>query len=75
MPCEIWRALLDHCYEAEAAYSLILVSSDGLVGVELSEALQSAEKAREVMQVCERSLVHHERIHDCFRGGAIAKAS
>jgi hypothetical protein len=67
--------LLDNCYEAEAAYSLILVSSNGLVGVELDKALQSAEAAREVTQVCEQSLVHHEQMHDCFRGETVAKAS
>ena len=75
MPCEVWKALLDRCYEAEAAYSRVLISSNNLVGVELDKVLQSAEEAREVMRACELSLAHHEQMHDCFRGKAVAKAS
>jgi hypothetical protein len=75
MPCAVWSALLDHCFDAEAAYSLILVSSNDLADVELDKALQSAEEARERIQVCEQSLEHHEQMHDCFRRGAVAALS
>jgi len=73
MPCAVWSALLDRCYEAEAAYSLILINSNDLAGAELDKALQSAEEARCVIQVCEQSLVHHKETHDCFSRGAVAK--
>ena len=65
--------MLDHCYEAEAAYSLILISSNDLAGAELDKALQSAEAARDVIQVCEQSLVLHEQMHDCFSREAVAE--
>ena len=75
MPCEVWNALLEHCYDAEAAYSQVLTDSCGLVGVEFDKALQRAEQAREVSQVCEKALLHHERMHDCVGRAALAKAS
>jgi hypothetical protein len=75
MPCEVWRTLLEHCYEAEIAYSQAITSSSGLIGVELDKALQRAEQAREVGQVCEKALLHHEHMHDCVRKSAFAKAS
>ena len=27
MPCEVWRTLLEHCYEAETAYTQALTNS------------------------------------------------
>jgi hypothetical protein len=75
MPCEVWRTLLERCYEAETAYSQSLTNSSGLVGVEFDKALQRAEEAREVSQVCEKALLHHEQMHDCVRKAAVAKAS
>ena len=75
MPCEVWHSLLERCYEAETAYSQAIASSSGLVGVELDNALQRAEQAREVSQVCEKALLHHERMHDCVKKLAFAKAS
>jgi hypothetical protein len=75
MPCEVWRTLLEHCYEAETAYTQALTNSSDLVGVELDKALQRAEQAREVSQVCEKALLHHEQMHDCVRRAAFAKAS
>ena len=75
MPCEVWNALLEHCYDAETAYSQALTDSSGLVGVELDKALERAEQTREVSQVCEKALLHHEQMHDCVRKFAVAKAS
>jgi hypothetical protein len=75
MPCEIWNALLEHCYEAETVYSQAITDSSGLVGVEFDKALQRAEEARKVSQDCEKALLHHERMHDCVRKLAVAKAS
>jgi len=75
MPCKIWHILLEHCYEAESAYSQAITNSSGLVGVELDKALQQAEQAREVSQVCEKALQHHDQMHDCIRRAAFAKAS
>jgi hypothetical protein len=75
MPCEVWNALLEHCYDAETAYSQALTDSSGLVGGELDKALERAEQAREVSQVCEIALQHHEQMHDCVRTAAFAKAS
>jgi hypothetical protein len=75
MPCEVWNALLEHCYEAEMAYSQAIANSSGLVGVDLDKALQRAEDARKVSQVCEKALLHHEQMHDCVRKSAVAKAS
>ena len=75
MPCEIWHSLLEHCYEAETAYSQALTDSCGLGGAELDIALQRAERTREVSQVCERALLRHEQMHDCVRKSAVAKAS
>ena len=75
MPCEVWNALLEHCYDAESAYSQAITNSSGLVGVEFDKALQRAEQSREVSQVCEKALPHHEQMHDCVRKAAVAKAS
>jgi len=75
VPCEVWNALLEHCYEAETAYSQALTDSCGLVGVEFDNALQRAEEARQVSQVCEKILLHHEQMHDCVRRSVVAKAS
>jgi hypothetical protein len=75
MPCEVWRTLLEHCYQAETAYGEALTNSCDLVGVQFDKALQRAEEAREVGQVCEKALLHHERTHDCVRKSAAAKAS
>jgi hypothetical protein len=75
MPCEVWHSLLERCYEAETAYSQAITNSSDLVGVELDKALQRAEHAREVSQVCENALLHHERMHHCVRSAAFAKAS
>jgi hypothetical protein len=75
MPCEIWNALLEHCYEAEAAYSQAIAESSGLIGPEFDKALQRAEDARKVSHVCEWALLHHEQVHDCVRKSAVAKAS
>ena len=75
MPCKVWRTLLEHCYEAETAYSHALGNSGGLVGLEFDQALQRAEVAREVSQVCQNALLHHEQMHDCVRKSAAAKAS
>jgi hypothetical protein len=75
MPCESWYALLEHCYEAETAYSQAIANSSGLVGVEFDKALQRADAAREVSQVCEKALLHHEQMHDCVRKSVFAKAS
>ena len=75
MPCEVWNALLEHCYDAETAYSEAIISSSGLVGLELDKALERAEQARKVSQVCEKALLHHEQMHDCVRKAAVAKAS
>lgn len=75
MPCEVWRTLLEHCYEAETAYTLALTNSFGLVGMDFDQALQQAEEARKTSQVCEKALVRHEQMHDCVRVSAVAKAS
>ena len=75
MPCELWRTLLENCYEAETAYSQAITNSSGLVGVEFDKALQRADAAREVSQICEKALLHHEQMHDCVRKSAVAKAS
>lgn len=75
MPCEVWHSLLERCYEAETAYTQTINSSSGLIGVEFDKALQRAEEAREVSQVCEKALVHHEQMHDCVRRSVLAKAS
>jgi hypothetical protein len=75
MPCEVWHSLLEHCYEAETAYSQAISSSSGLVGVEFDNALERAEQARKVSQVCENALLQHERMHDCLKKSAFAKAS
>jgi len=75
MPCEVWRTLLEHCYEAETAYAQALTDSFDFVGMEFDEALQRANEAREVSQVCEKALLHHEQVHDCVRQSAVAKAS
>jgi hypothetical protein len=74
MPCEEWRTLLEDCYEAETTYTQALANSCGLVGPELDQALQRADVAREVSQVCEKALLHHEEMHDCVRRSAAAKA-
>jgi hypothetical protein len=66
---------LEHCYEAETAYSQAITSSSGLIGVEFDNALQRAEQAREVSQVCEKALLHHEQMHGCIKKLAFAKAS
>ncbi len=39
MPCEVWNALLEHCYDAETVYSQAITNSSGLVGVELDKAM------------------------------------
>ena len=75
MPCNVWHTLLEYCYDAETAYSQAITNSSGLVGVELDKALERAEQAREVSQVCEEALLHHEQMHDCVRKAALAKAS
>jgi hypothetical protein len=75
MPCEVWRTLLENCYEAETAYSQAITDSSGLVGVEFDKALQRAEAAREISRSCEKKLLHHEQMHDCVRASAVAKAS
>jgi hypothetical protein len=75
MPCEVWHSLLERCYQAETAYSQVITSSSGLVGVEFDQALQRAEQARVVSQVCEKALLHHEQMHDCMKKSAFAKAS
>jgi len=75
MPCEVWHSLLERCYEAETAYSQAITSSSGLVGVEFDKALQRAEQAREVSQVCEKALLDHEQMHDCIKKSTFAKAS
>jgi len=75
MPCEVWRTLLENCYEAETANSQAIANSSGLVGVEFDDALQRAEAARETSRTCEKKLLHHEQMHDCVRGSAVAKAS
>ena len=75
MPCEVWHSLLERCYEAETAYSQAITGSSGLIGVEFDKALQWAELAREVSQVCEKALLYHEQMHDCVRRAAFAKAS
>jgi hypothetical protein len=75
MPCEVWHSLLERCYEAETAYTQSLTHSSGLTGVDLDKALQRAEQAKEVSQVCENALLRHERMHDCVRSAALAKAS
>ena len=75
MPCEVWHSLLERCYEAETAYSQVIASSSGLVGVEFDKALQLAEQAREFSQACEKALLHHEQMHDCMKKSAFAKAS
>lgn len=75
MPCQVWRSLLERCYEAETAYSQAITNSSGMVGVELDRALERADQAREVSQVCEKALLHHEQGHDCVRKVAFAKAS
>jgi hypothetical protein len=75
MPCEVWHSLLERCYQAETAYSQAISSSSGLIGAELDTALQRAEQAREVSQVCEIALLHHEKMHDCIKRSAFAQAS
>ena len=75
MPCEVWRTLLEQCYEAETAYSQALADSCGLVGVEFDRALQRAEEAKNTSQVCEKALLRHEQMHDCMRKSEVAKAS
>jgi hypothetical protein len=75
MPCEIWQSLLERCYEAETACSQAITNSSGLAGVDFDRALQRADRAREVSQVCEKALLHHELMHDCVRSAAFAKAS
>ena len=75
MPCEVWHLLLERCYEAETASTQALTGSSGLIGVEFDKALQRAEQAREVSQVCEKALLQHERMHDCVRNLAVVKAS
>jgi hypothetical protein len=75
MPCEVWHSLLERCYQAETAYSQAITNSSGLVGVEFDKALERAERAREVSQVCEKALLHHEQMHDCVKKSAFAQAS
>lgn len=75
MPCEVWRTLLERCYEAEMNYFQAVAFSCGLVGLEFDQALQRAEVAGEVSQMCETALLHHEQMHDCVRKSAVAKAS
>lgn len=75
MPCEVWHSLLERCYEAETAYTKSVTSLSGLTGAELDKALQRAELAREVSQVCENALLVHEQMHDCLIRAASAKVS
>jgi hypothetical protein len=75
MPCEVWHSLLERCYQAETAYSQAITGSSGLMGAELDMALQRAEQAREVSQICENALLHHEKMHDCIRKSVFAQAS
>jgi hypothetical protein len=67
--------LLEHCYEAETAYTQALTDSCGLVGAEFDQALQRAEEAKNASHACERVLLRHEHMHDCVRMSAAAKAS
>ena len=75
MPCEVWNALLEQCYDAETAYLQAIADSSGLVAVEFDKGRQRAEEARNVSQVCEKALLHHEQMHGCMRKSAVAKAS
>jgi hypothetical protein len=75
MPCDVWRTLLEHCYETEMAHIQALADSSGLLGVEFDLAVQRAEEARNASHASERALLRHEQMHDCMRNSAAAKAS
>ena len=75
MPCEVWRTLLEECYEAETAYTLYLAKSCGLVGAGFDQAIQRAEEARRTSQVCEKALLRQEHMHDCISKSEWAKPS
>ena len=72
MKCDEWRKLLERCYEAEKAHQEAVEDLNAADWLVLDQATVRVEALSRIRQECERALIRHEQMHNCWRTKAAA---
>ena len=76
MKCDEWRNLFERCFDAEKAHQEAVEDRNAADGMDLDEAVARLEALSRMRHECERALIRHEQMHNCWRMKArAAKAS